>query len=127
MSNREQLISLYKKYELTPEHVFKHKHYTIITRQGIDKIQALAKIDITYETISLDREFAVIKAIGLLDNRRVESYGEADRKTNCKNEYHIAMAEKRAMSRVVLKLTGFDAIDGVYGQDESEDFKKNQS
>ena len=31
------------------------------------------------------------------------------------------MAEKRAMSRVVLKLTGFYAL-GVFGQDESEDF-----
>jgi hypothetical protein len=31
------------------------------------------------------------------------------------------MAEKRAMSRIVLKLTGFYAL-GVFGQDESEDF-----
>ena len=31
------------------------------------------------------------------------------------------MAEKRAMSRIVLKLTGFYAL-GIFGQDESEDF-----
>jgi len=33
------------------------------------------------------------------------------------------MAEKRAMSRAVLKLTGFYDL-GVFGEDESEDFKK---
>jgi len=33
------------------------------------------------------------------------------------------MAEKRAMSRIVLKLTGFYAL-GAFGEDESDDFKK---
>jgi hypothetical protein len=33
------------------------------------------------------------------------------------------MAEKRALSRAVLKLTGFYEL-GVFGEDESEDFKK---
>ena len=33
------------------------------------------------------------------------------------------MAEKRAMSRAVLKLTGFYEL-GVMGQDESDSFKK---
>jgi hypothetical protein len=34
------------------------------------------------------------------------------------------MAEKRAMSRAVLKLTGFYEL-GIFGEDESESFKKN--
>ena len=33
------------------------------------------------------------------------------------------MAEKRAMSRITLKLTGFYAL-GAFGEDESDDFKK---
>ena len=33
------------------------------------------------------------------------------------------MAEKRAMSRITLKLTGFYAL-GAFGEDESEDFKR---
>ena len=37
---REKIAALYKKYELAETDVFKHKHYLIITRQGIDKIQA---------------------------------------------------------------------------------------
>ena len=34
--------------------------------------------------------------------------------------------KKRAMSRAVLKLTGFYEL-GVFGEDESEDFKKEVS
>jgi hypothetical protein len=36
------------------------------------------------------------------------------------------MAEKRAMSRAVLKLTGFYEL-GVFGEDESESFKKQKT
>ena len=42
MNNKEQLNTLFKKYELDKEDTFKHKHYHIITRSGIDKIQARA-------------------------------------------------------------------------------------
>ena len=40
----EKLKELYKKYGLTKDDVFKHQHYIIITRSGIDKIQATEKI-----------------------------------------------------------------------------------
>jgi hypothetical protein len=42
---------------------------------------------------------------------------------NCNTWYVMEMAEKRAMSRAVLKLTGFYEL-GVFGEDESESFKK---
>jgi len=42
---------------------------------------------------------------------------------NTNSWYVTEMAEKRAFSRIVLKLTGFYAL-GVFGEDESEDFKK---
>ena len=45
--NRDKLVELYKKYDLTADDVFKHQHYVIITRQGIDKIQAIEQINIT--------------------------------------------------------------------------------
>ena len=37
----EALKEKYIKYELTKDDVFKHQHYIIITRSGIEKIQAL--------------------------------------------------------------------------------------
>ena len=43
------------------------------------------------------------------------------------NSWYVAeMAEKRAMSRAVLKLTGFYEL-GVFGEDESESFKKQKT
>ena len=38
----------------------------------------------------------------------------------------MEMAEKRAMSRAVLKLTGFYQL-GAFGEDESEDFKRTNN
>ena len=49
MNRKEQLNTLFKKYELDVEDTFKHKHYHIITRSGIDKIQARAEIKIDYD------------------------------------------------------------------------------
>ena len=49
--------------------------------------------------------------------------GETYKLGNTNTWYVAEMAEKRAFSRIVLKLTGFYAL-GVFGEDESEDFKK---
>ena len=45
---------------------------------------------------------------------------------NTNTWYVLEMAEKRAMSRAVLKLTGFYEL-GVFGEDEAEDFKKSNN
>ena len=131
------LVKLYKKYNLTPEDIFKSPvGFTIITRSGIDKIQAVAKIDIAYslEKVSDDNKYVVIKAIGIInskidsdgdiskESKRIETYGESSPQ-NTRNQYPIAMAEKRAMSRCVLKLTGFYEL-GVYGEDEVNEITK---
>ena len=112
--DREKIGVLYKKYDLTESDVFKHQHYLIITRSGIDKIQALEKIKIDYEVINCEKNFCVIKAA---------LKGEGFKDGNCNTWYVMEMAEKRAMSRAVLKLTGFYEL-GIFGEDESEDFKR---
>ncbi len=124
----EKLKELYKKYDLTKEDVFKHQHYIIITRSGIDKIQSKEKININYDVIKCDTNFAVVKANANVNDLKIETFGSAlkgqgfkDGNTN--TWYVMEMAEKRAMSRAVLKLTGFYEL-GVFGEDESEDFKK---
>ena len=61
--NKEKLTELYKKYNLTKDDFFKHQHYTIITRQGIDKIQALEQMSVNYEVIKCEPNFAVFKAL----------------------------------------------------------------
>ena len=134
--DRGKVEVLYKKYELTKEDVFKHKHYLIVTRQGIDKIQAKEKIFISYEAVKVESDFCVVKASAQKEDAKIETFGSAKYGGKVQNEagkwidlgntstwYVMEMAEKRAMSRAVLKLTGFYEL-GVFGEDESEDFKK---
>ena len=50
LTKTEVLRELYKKYGLNQEDTFKSPQgWTIITRSGIDKIQAEADIDIDYD------------------------------------------------------------------------------
>lgn len=126
--NKDKLLALYNKYELAKEDFFKHQHYTIITRSGIDKIQAKEKLFINYEVIECQKDFCVVKANATKEEAKIETFGSAlkgssHKDGNCNTWYVMEMAEKRAMSRAVLKLTGFYEL-GVFGEDESEDFKR---
>ena len=124
----DKLKELYLKYGLTPDDVYNHQHYTIITRQGIDKIQASEQIYVDYEVIECKPNFAVFKAKAQKEGKMIQTFGSALKGDTFKdgntNSWYVAeMAEKRAMSRAVLKLTGFYEL-GVFGEDESESFKK---
>ena len=56
-----------------------------------------------------------------MNNSVIQTYGEASPDNN-KMGYPVAMAEKRALSRVTLKAAGLYA-EGVYGEDEADDFR----
>ena len=124
----EILKEKYIKYGLTKDDIFKHQHFLIITRSGIDKIQALEGITINYDVINCEKDFCVVKANAKKDEASIQTFGSALKGAgfkdgNCNTWYVMEMAEKRAMSRAVLKLTGFYEL-GVFGEDESESFKK---
>ena len=127
----ELLKEKYIKYELTKDDVFKHQHYIIITRSGIEKIQAIENIHINYDVINCDPNFASVKATAIKDTNTIQTFGSAlkglsFKDVNTNSWYVMEMAEKRAMSRAVLKLTGFYEL-GVFGEDEAEDFKKSNN
>ena len=126
----EALKEKYIKYNLTKDDVFKHQHYIIITRSGIEKIAALENILINYEVIKCEKDFCVVKAEAYKGEATIQTFGSAlkgDFKSGTTNSwYTMEMAEKRAMSRAVLKLTGFYEL-GVFGEDEAEDFKKSNN
>lgn len=123
MSKEETLKQLFKDNGLEKEDVFKAPQgFVIITRSGIEKIQYKNNIKVNFEAQVLTPEFVVVKAIGKKGESIIETYGEASPK-NCRNPYIVSMAEKRALSRVVLKLSGLYEH-GIFGEDESEDFKK---
>ena len=124
----EILKEKYIKYGLTKDDIFKHQHFLIITRSGIDKIQALEGITIDYDVINCEKDFCVVKANARKEGAFIQTFGSSLKGAgfkdgNCNTWYVMEMAEKRAMSRAVLKLTGFYEL-GVFGEDESESFKK---
>lgn len=132
MTRDKMLNRLYQDNGLTAEDVFNHKHYKIITRAGIDKIQANRGIEIQYKVIECKPDFAVVQAMARIgDENIIQTFGSAlkgDYQTgNCNTWYVMEMAEKRAMSRAVLKLAGLYAAGDVYGEDEAEVFKKTNN
>lgn len=126
-TKKDILNRLFKENNLTDEDVFKHKFYNIITRSGVDKIQAKNDIQITYNLIynSNDLKFIIIKATATMGDQVIETFGECSPQNN-QNSYGVAIAEKRAMSRAVLKLAGFYQHQ-VFGEDESDAFKRSNN
>jgi hypothetical protein len=132
MDKRETLKKLFLENGLEKEDVFKSPQgYVIITRSGIEKIQYKNKIEIDFSSEMLAKDFVVIKATGtkklvtekgIAYDLQIETYGEASPE-NCKNKYIVSMAEKRALSRCVLKMVGFYQL-GVFGEDEADAFTR---
>jgi len=122
--NRDKVAELYKKYELEESDVFKHKHYLIITRSGIEKIQAKEQLIINYEVVRCEPNYAAVKATcNDLQTFGSAFYGDVRSGATTNSGYVLELAEKRAMSRAVLKTTGFYQL-GVFSEDESDEFKK---
>jgi len=125
--NTEKIKEAYNKYGLDKDDVFRHQHYIIITRSGIEKIQAIEQIHLDYEIVKCEKDFCVIKAHATKDDIMLQTFGSAlkgDFKSGTTNSWYVVeMAEKRAMSRAVLKMTGLYEL-GIFGEDEAEDFKR---
>lgn len=134
--NRETLKEIYTKYQLEKDDIFilkfGGKNKPIITRAGVEKIQAKLGIEVNYkiESKTEDHKSCIIMATGCIfktDERgqkvpkiMAQSFGEVSPANN-KNPYPIAICEKRALGRVILKMAH---LFGVYSEDEAEDFKK---
>ena len=126
-TREDALRRLFKENGLVKEDVYKDKRgFVIITRTGIDKIVSKQNIQIAYEPVIMTQDWVVLKATASMmigkDARNVMSFGEASESNlmGGGKKFPVAMAEKRAMSRVVLKLSGFYE-QGVFGQDEIVD------
>ena len=127
-TRKDALRRLFLDNNLVEEDVYKDKRgFVIITRTGIDKIVSKQGITVAYDVIKLDADGVVIKAVATmkLKNKAVRnmmSFGEAADANlmGGGKKFPVAMAEKRAMSRVVLKIAGFYE-QGVFGQDEMVD------
>ena len=136
-SQKEKFRVLAESHGLVAEDFFKAPQgFWIITRKGVEKIQRGIGCMVHYEVVpefsDVEKGMYCIKAYGMVEYKvanektgkleeqvkTVESYGEASPK-NCRNSYPIAMAEKRALARVVLKMADFYEL-GVHSEDEME-------
>ena len=136
-SKRDFLNELVKANHLdVNEDIFKMsmggKQVAFITRTGIEKIQYINNIKVTFKLETVSKDFAVVKAKAIKEaldddyvDLTIETYGSAwhGEGGNSRNNYVTEMAEKRAMARAVLKLCGAYKH-GVYGEDEADDFRK---
>ncbi len=113
------------------------KKVPIITRTGIEKIQYMNRIIIKFEDKVLTPDYVVMKAIATIEpvddmyvGVTIETYANAKygKKPdgNTTFPYVVEIAEKRALSRAVLKICGAYRY-GIFGEDESEDFKKKST
>ena len=131
MTRKEFMTKLVTDNGLIPkEDVFsKPNQWAIIKLTGIEKIQQRLNIRVVFDSVVIEKDFAVIKATATGRYDSVQSYGSATKGKhpdgNVSHAYLVEMAEKRAKARAVLKLCGAYKY-GVYSEDESEDFKQDK-
>lgn len=124
-SQKAELRQLAERYELKGHHFHADRRgFIIVTRAGIEQIAG--KLGILYdlepvlEWCDAEKARYVIRCKAWMPvgegHAQVMSYGEVSAKNNS-NAYPVAMAEKRAVSRCVLKLAGMYKLN-VYGEDE---------
>ena len=121
----EIMRRLFNQNGLTQDDVFVmergSKKIPIITRSGIEKIQAKQGIEITYEIELLDAsaKTCIMRALANMGDSHIQTYGSATPDNNS-NAHFVEMAEKRARGRAVLMLAGFYQ-EGYHSEDENLD------
>tara|TARA_R110002020_G_scaffold225959_3_gene436289 strand:- start:1752 stop:2396 length:645 start_codon:yes stop_codon:yes gene_type:complete len=138
-TRKEKLRRLFIENGLSEEDVYKDpRGFATIKREGIDKIVAKQNIQVAYEPIKMEREIDpetqkvrvwVVQRVtasmktgkGEQDIRNIMTFGEAsdDNLVGGGKKFPVAMAEKRGMSRAVLKICGLYA-EGIKGEDEMD-------
>lgn len=133
MTKSEILNDIFKKYDLfydpsDPESkendVYAHKHYKIITRPGIQKIERRANIKCSFRPVysACGKDFFTLHGTGSMGDAKYETFASASDLTST-NKYYPEMAEKRCRSRIVLTLAGLYEL-GVFGEDEADQFAR---
>lgn len=120
---QEQLYrDIAEKYELNKTHFFKHNHYVILNKYGINKIAADLHLTFEFEILETSEIYSAVRCYTntskkvLLERDSLITYASAS-KLNSNNAYYLEMAIKRAKSKGVLEY--IDVYDlGVYAEVE---------
>jgi hypothetical protein len=131
MTRVDKLRTLYHDFNLVKEDHFQSSHMIILTRTGVEKVQAGMGINVTFEVIKCEPDYCCVKGIATKGDKRIESFGSAKygKTAGLKGEgtvamwYVMEMAEKRALARAVLKIADLYSH-GFLSEDENQtDFK----
>lgn len=136
MTKNELLNSLFEKYNLVfdpsdpnskDNDVYIHKHYKIITRGGIQKIEKAAGIRCGISVTHAGPDYCIVSGYASIkDGPEYSTLASANGET-CRNGYYAEMAEKRCRSRLVLTLAGLYETGLVFGQDEMDDGQEKRA
>lgn len=113
-------------YGVTADEVWKiaQGNAYAVKHKALERVAAEKGIATTgLKVLSLDQEkgFAAVEAEVKHGDKHFRTFGEASPKNN-KNAYPLAMAEKRAVDRAILKAL---VVSGdLYSEDEADDFKR---
>ena len=122
-----EIAEVLKRYGFGPEACWDCHGTWVVYHKGLEIIAVQARITLeppqVLEANGKDQTVALV-VVGHLEGVTIWSIGEAsphNYKTKGKQPaYPYAMAEKRAIDRVILKLIGLHGI--AYGEEESQDF-----
>ena len=128
-TKKDALRRLFVENNMSEDDVYKDKRgFVIITRSGIEKIQFKNNMDINFNLEISNDDLIVVKATAEMRTGegqifKVQTYGECSPKnyqnfTSKFGSYPYGMAEKRSLSRAVLKLSGFYRLGNVFGEGE---------
>lgn len=126
MARKSKAIADFQaKYKVAEDELWEvHGSTWCVKHKALERIAA--EVGIVFDlpqlkVCDLEKGLVVVLASGKLGDVVFHSFGEATPR-NCKNAYMVAMAEKRAVDRVILKLL---AVHGdLYSEEEADDFKR---
>ena len=111
--NTEKIKEMFYKYKLVKDtDVFKHQHFVILTRSGIEKVQAQEEIKVKFEVVKCETNFAGVKAIATKGDNTIETYGsalkgEGFKDGNCNTWYVLVNGRKKSISTKYFKIAKF--------------------
>ena len=117
------VLEFMEKYRVESDEIWEvHGSTWVVKHKALERVAA--EVGITYDrpsviTCDLANKIACICVFGKLGDRTEWSFGEASPANN-KNAYAMAMAEKRAKDRVILKL--LTTHGALYSESEADDF-----
>ena len=107
---------IFKDNKLGEGDFFKHKHFIIFTRSGIEKIIDNNQILITEKLEGYGENFATFSGTATMGETPITTYASSNDRTN-KSGYHTEVALKRLRSRLTLMI--MKMYNGyTFGEDE---------